>query len=124
MFSQLFALVKNDAGVKAKLGNSVRVYPFGKAPQQGQPGYALPYAVYQTVFGGAEEYLGERSDMDTFGVQIDVYALEPADADTAAEAIRYAIELHSSISGFRDGTDLDTDLAFKGFTAEFFKPRT
>lgn len=78
------ALLKTGSG-------PLRFYAFGSAPQD----VARPYAVWRQVFGGPENYIGNTPDMDSFGVQVDVYALPSQGAAVArqvAEALRDAIE--------------------------------
>ena len=84
MFSNLYALVKDVAGVQAVLGNPVRLYRFGQAPQD----VAKPYAVQQTIAGQPENYLGERPDQDTLLVQVDVYAADMAGQIAACAGYR------------------------------------
>lgn len=93
MFPPLFATLNASSAVRAIFGTApLRVYPFGDAPAKGQPGYAVPYAVFQTIYGSPENYLGEVPDMDGWGVQIDVYAESLSAARAGAQAIRDAIE--------------------------------
>ena len=88
-FAPVFATLSASATVKAQIGSSpVRCYPAGEAPQ----GVALPYATYQQIAGGPENYLGETPDIDSGLVQIDVYASTVTAARTAFLAIRDAVE--------------------------------
>ena len=49
-------------------------------------------AVWQTVGGAPENYLGNLPDADVCTVQVDVYAAEPDSAASATLALRDAIE--------------------------------
>jgi len=89
MTPPVFATAFASAAVKAALGTSpCRVFPFGEAPQ----GVMLPYAVWQVVGGGPENYLGQVPDLDEFTTQVDVYAATATAARTAAKALRDAFE--------------------------------
>ncbi|EWS53020.1 MULTISPECIES: DUF3168 domain-containing protein [unclassified Methylibium] len=109
MYPPVFPAVAASTAVKALLGsNPVRFYQFGLAPQNVQK----PYAVWQRVFGAPENYLGSTPDIDTFSIQIDVYASpDSSGANTArnvAQAIRDAIEPHCHITSWL-GESVDPD---------------
>lgn len=89
MYPPVFTTVAANAGVKAALGsNPVRVFPFGQAPDD----VAMPYAVWKTITGAPENYLDGVPDVDSWLVQMDVYAATGGAARTAAQALRDAIE--------------------------------
>lgn len=95
MFPPIFAACAAAPAVTALLGASpTRLYPFGEAPQ----GVAYPYAAWQTVGGAPENYLGDRPDLDSFALQVDVYADTAASARAVAIALRDAIEQHANIT--------------------------
>lgn len=95
MYPPIFAVCAAASAVTALLGTApTRVYPFGEAPQSG----AYPYAVWQTVGGAPENYLGNRPDMDSYTLQVDVYADTGASARAVAAALRDAIEPHAYIT--------------------------
>jgi hypothetical protein len=105
MYPPIFQVCAANAGATALLGSSpVRLYPFGEAPQ----GVQLPYAVWQTIGGFPENYLGEIPDADTFSIQIDVYAATPESARSVATAIRNAIQTRANIVSW-NGEDRDKD---------------
>lgn len=120
MSSPLWELVKDVPAIKAIFGSSPRIYPHGSAPQNVQK----PYAVWQTVTGGAEGNLSHHPDADNFGTQIDTYATTAASAAQGAEVIRYVLERQWAVFGYRDGKDPDTTLMFNGFTVDLLTPRT
>lgn len=115
MYPPIYAAC-NVSGVRTLLKTGqgpLRFYLFGMAPQD----VAYPYAVWRQVFGQPENYLGDAPDMDTFGVQVDVYATTPDSARAVAAALRDAIEPHAHITAWRgDGTDPETKS--KTFTFE------
>ena len=95
MMPPIFHPVAASAAARAALGTApVRFFPFGGAPQD----VALPYAVWQTVGGAPENYLGNPPDADVCTVQVDVYAAEPDSAAAAILALRDAIEPHAHIT--------------------------
>lgn len=95
MTPPIFPVVAASAAVRAALGTApVRFFPFGAASQN----VALPYAVWQTVGGAPENYLGNLPDADVCTVQVDVYAADPDSAAAATLALRDAIEPHAHIT--------------------------
>jgi len=98
MYPPLFSIVAADGTVQSLFGsNPVRVLPFGSADEK----TPLPYAVWQTIGGSPENYLGDTPDMDSFLTQIDVYAKTASTARNGAEALRDAIEPHAHIVSWR-----------------------
>jgi Protein of unknown function (DUF3168). len=87
-----------DERVRALLsdGDDIRLYPFSEKDDD----VVYPYVVWQGVSGLPENYLGTRPDVDTYSIQIDVYADTATNATEVAEAIRYAIETHSNITRY------------------------
>ena len=95
MTPPIFPVVAASAAVRAALGTApVRFFPFGAAPQD----VALPYAVWQTVGGAPENYLGSLPDADVCTVQVDVYAADTDSAGAVMTALRDAIEPHAHIT--------------------------
>lgn len=95
MYPPIFATCAAAPAVTALLGASpTRIYPFGEAPQ----GVAYPYAAWQTVGGAPENYLGNRPDLDSYTLQVDVYADTGASARAVATTLRDAIEPHAYIT--------------------------
>lgn len=121
MYPPFFATCYADAGVKAIFGTTpCRVYPFGEAPQR----VTRPYAVFQTVTGLPENYIGQSPDMDGFTVQVDVYATTVAAARSGAEAIRDAIEGRCHITGWRgESRDPQTNSYRYSFDCDWFVSR-
>lgn len=104
----LFAVCAADPGVTALLGEGpTRLYPFDEAPQKA----ARPYAVYQVLTGVPENYLADRPDLDSWMLQIDIYADTGAEAIAVRDALQYAIETHAQITRIGGtGTERETKL--------------
>lgn len=100
------AVLKTGAG-------PLRFYSFGLAPQD----VALPYAVWQNVFGSPENYFGNRPDVDSCGVQVDVYGETASSVLTVAEKLRGALEGVCYITAWR-GTSIDPDTSNYRLTFE------
>jgi len=89
MIAPIFSVCSQDKTLQQLLGSSpIRLYPFGE--HFGNVVY--PYAVWQGIGGSPENYLGNRPDIDRFGIQIDVYASTAKEATSVATAIRDAVE--------------------------------
>lgn len=124
-----FFQIVNVPGVQAFFGtNPLRVWPFGEAPEK----ETRPYAVWQTVGGAPEAYLGQVPDSDDWLVQVDVYAEaedgRQADAiDTVsngAKALRDALEPVAYITAWRGCTrEIGTRFYRYSFDVAFVTPR-
>lgn len=121
MTPPIFQICAAAPAVTALLGTApTRLFPFGEAPQ----GVALPYAVWQTISGLPENYLGQTPDIDSYTIQIDVYANTVAQARNVAEALRDAIELNAHVTRWGgDGTDPDTGHKRYSFDVDWFVHR-
>lgn len=118
----IFSLAVGSADVLAllKKGNTTRFYPFGEAPQ----GIERPYAVWQLVGGQPENRLATAPSMDTFRIQVDVYADKQSEARAVGDALRDAFEPAGYITGWNfEGRESDTRLFRFSFTVEFMEPR-
>jgi hypothetical protein len=114
-------VVSTDTGVQALLGaNPTRFWPFGEA----DPAPELPYAVWQTVYGSPQNYLGDVPDMDSWGTQIDVYASEADAARATAHAIRSAVERSAHVVAYNgEFRDQVTRNYRYSFTVDWFVNR-
>jgi len=121
MYPPLFALVSADSQVRAQFGlNPTRIFLFGEAPET----VAKPYAVWQTISGSPENYISNTPDMDSFSVQVDVYATTATSVRAAAQALRNAIEPRAHISAWRgESRDPETNLFRYSFDVEFLTAR-
>lgn len=114
MYPPIFPAINASSAVKALIGNNpVRFYQFGLAPQN----VAKPYVVWQRVFGAPENYLGDRPDIDSFTVQVDVYASSADSARTVAAAVRDAIEGACYITSWL-GESIDPDTKNNRFSMQ------
>lgn len=121
MTPPIFATCKADSGVTALIGsNPCRLYPFGEAPQ----GVAKPYVVWQVISGLPENYLAQVPDIDSFSIQIDVYADTASSARATAEAIRDAIEPNAYVTSYNgEGRDSETRNYRYGFSVDWIVQR-
>lgn len=121
MFPPIFSVCAASSAVRALLGEKpLRLYEFGEADQK----TPLPYAVWQTITGGPENYLGQRPDMDLFTIQVDVYGTDKTVVRNAAKALRDAIEPVAHITSYGgEGRDPDTKNYRYLFTVDWWVKR-
>lgn len=121
MYPPIFATCAGNTAVTDLLGAApTRLFPFGEAPEN----VALPYATWQGIGGQPENFLGDRPDMDSFSIQVDVYANNDVTAYATAEALRNAIEGHAYVTAWRgDGRDPDTNHYRYSFDVEWHVSR-
>lgn len=110
MIGQVFQLIKNDpvsySYFKGQDGIEVKAFPFGEAPTNIQP----PYAVYQTVSGSPLNQLSGRPQTDYVAIQVDVYAASQQAAYDGYKAIEHALELSGYVTGLNEfSKDPDTN---------------
>lgn len=88
MIPPVFRLAKADARCVSLLtqGSILKVFQFGMAPQD----VTDPYAVWQIVGGGAENYLADAPDHDSITIQLDVYGKTAPSVRDCAVALRDA----------------------------------
>lgn len=120
MYPPLFDVISDSSEVRLLIGPDVRCYPFGEAPQ----GVLLPYVVWQISGGSPENFLGNRPDVDSFSIQIDVYANNAADARSVTTALVDAIEPVAYVVSWNiEGRDPETKRYRKGFNVDWFVHR-
>lgn len=121
MFPPIFTVCRASPEVVALLGSApMRLYPFGEAPQN----VKTPYAVWQTIGGLPENYITNVPDIDSFSIQVDVYASSAAEAREVAAALRDAIEPHAHVVGWRgDSRDPETKNYRYSFDVNWFVRR-
>lgn len=121
MYPPIFATCFADSTCKAKLGGSpMRLYPFGKAPQD----ESRPYAVWQLVTGLPENCIDSTPVVDTMTTQVDVYATTGELSRSAAEAIRDAVESVAYVTRWRgEMQDDSTELYRYSFDVEWIVSR-
>lgn len=116
MITNLFTLLKNNTAVKAQLGNPIRVYGDGEAPEKP----VLPYAVYYTLIAVPENSQDKAPEVDGETIQVNIYGKTATECRDAAVAVRDAVEAIGHITRFanlkRDaqtkacGISLDLDI--------------
>lgn len=105
MVAPIFAVCKADPAVTALLGSTpMRLYLFGEAEQ----GALRPYATWQGIGGSPENYINNLPDIDSYSLQIDVWADTASSARAVALAMRDAIEPNAHITSWR-GESRDTE---------------
>lgn len=121
MFAPVLAIATASSQVTGLLGsNPTRLYLFGEAPQN----VARPYAVWQSVSGWPENYLGRLPDADNYTIQIDVYADTVSSARAVAEALRDAFEPVAHVVSWRgESKDRDTNHFRYSFDLAWIVPR-
>lgn len=121
MFPPVFAICFADTACKAALGsNPMRLYAFGRAPED----ESKPYAVWQTITGTPENHLTDAPDVDSMTTQIDVYATTEALARSTALAIRNAVQAVAHITSWRgEQWDNSTELRRYSFDVEWIVSR-
>lgn len=127
MYPPVKDIVYDSAAVGTVFGNPVRrVWPFSEAPQPGNPLYGVPYATHQLVYGTPQNTLSCPPDMDYFGIQIDVFAVNGAAARAGAAVLRDAFESTGNHVASLDGEQIDepTGLFRYTFTVDFWTPRS
>lgn len=117
----IFELAAESEAVTDLLGsNPLRFYLFGEADQK----TPRPYAVWQTVSGSPENLLNETPKGDSWGVQIDAYALTATAARDVGEALRDAFEPAGYVVAWNgEYREPDTKLYRYSFTVEFMTSR-
>jgi hypothetical protein len=122
MYPAIFPAINASSAVKALIGsNPVRFYQFGFNSTQPQ---TYPYAVWQRVGGSPENYVDKVPDIDTFSVQVDVYAKSADQARSVAAALRDAIEPVAHITSWL-GETIDSETKNHRFTflTDWWTPR-
>lgn len=121
MYPPIFQLITASTDAKKALGTSpTRLYPFGTAPEN----VTLPYAVWQTISGYPENYLGKTPDVDRWMIQVDVYAATATSARSTSKVLRDAIEPHAHITAWRgESRDPETGHYRYSFDVDFLTPR-
>lgn len=106
--SKVFEILNSSNAVKALLGsNHLRVYPWGRAPQNPRK----PYVVYNMYNAVPENYINNRPDIDNKGTQINIYSDDTAKLESCYIAVRDALEGVAHMTSFQTvDRDEDTDL--------------
>ena len=123
MFPPLFSIATSSASVKALLGSDpTRLFLFGEATQA----TPKPYAVWQTVSGSPENYLGCLPDADKLTTQVDCYGTTVSSARAVAKALSDALtaDLRCYVTQWNGETkDTETNLFRVGFDVDWIEYR-
>lgn len=115
MNPELFEILNASVSAKMIFGsNPMRVYPWGKAPQN----VTRPYAVYGVFNGLPQNYLDCVPDIDNKGTQVDIYADDPDEAEQAAIVVRSVLEPHAHMISYST-INQDDETELYGFRLEF-----
>lgn len=121
MISNLFEILYADTTCRTVFGYpTMRVFPWGRAPDKVQK----PYAVYTTINGTPENYLDTTPDIDNIGTQVNIYADTSSSLASAFNAIREAVEPYAHMTNFATpDLDADTNLYSARMEFDFWKNR-
>ena len=121
MYPPIFSTVSSLSAVTSLLGSTpTRLYPFGEAPQD----VAKPYAVWQIISGSPENLLGDAPDIDSYSVQVDVYADTGVEVRNVAQALRNAIQPVAHITAWRgESKEIETGLYRYSFDCDWWVQR-
>lgn len=122
MQAPVFKVCNQDPTVVALLkeDNILRVFEFGRAPQN----VKRPYAVWQRIAGVPENYLACRPDVEMHALQINVYDTSASGAVTVMNAIESAIETHAHIMSYHnESRDPETNDYTTGLDVDWFIKR-
>ena len=122
MYAPIFEVCSSDTSIQSLLGDgpTLRLYPFGQALQDEK----RPYAVWRTIYGSPENYLGTAADCDSCGLLVDVYARTATSAREVAAALFAVIELHAYITEYSgEARDPETQDYRYSFTVDWIKNR-
>lgn len=121
MYPPVFEVCAASPDVQTNFGlTPCKIYPYGEAPKN----LSLPYAVWQVVNGSPENCISNVPDIDSYTLQINVYAETVSAVRDAAKAIRDAIEPHAYVTGWGgEGRENDTDYYRYVFLVDWFVER-
>jgi len=112
MCATIFEVCQTDPAVRVLLGDPIRFYPFGKAPQQ----KVYPYAVWRMISGLPNNNLCDSPTDDAYELQVDVYAKSGGVAAQVGKALAVPIETAAYISGWNgESEDVATEVFSFGF---------
>lgn len=120
-YPPIFQVAAADPAVQALLGeNPTRLWLFGMSPEKP----AGTYCVWQVIRGSPDNFLAGRPDVESYGLQVDVYAATASAARDAGHAIEYAIELSAQVAGYNGETiDPETKLYRYSFDIDWIVQR-
>lgn len=121
MTPPIFDLCSVNPALISLLGSApFRLFPAGDAPQAVE----RPYATWQTITGAPENYLATIPDLNSYTLQVDVYADTLAQARQVVTALFAVIEQHAHVVTLRGETrEVDTRLYRSSFDIEWLVDR-
>lgn len=121
MNSQLFEILNASTAVKMLFGsNPLRIYPWGRAPQD----VKKPYGVYGVYNALPENYLDRVPNIDNKGTQLEIYADSAVQLEQAGVVIRTVVEPHAHLTSYSVvDRDDETDLYGYRFEFDFWETR-
>ncbi|MAG66609.1 MAG: hypothetical protein CMK74_12180 [Pseudomonadales bacterium] len=120
MIAPIYPVCAASAAVQAVLGSPPSLWPFGEVPE----GTTYPYAVWQSIGGGPENYINQTPDMDSYSLQVDVYGNTSESVTDVAHALRDAIEPHAHITSWLgQSKDPETKRYRYTFSVDWFARR-
>lgn len=114
MNPQIYTLLNASNAVKLLLGSPVRIYPWGRAPENPKK----PYGVYGVYNANPENYLDKVPDIDNKGTQLNIYADTAEKLDSCFTAVRNVLEPHAHMTSFST-VDLDEETNLYSCRMEF-----
>ena len=121
MFAPIFEKAAADPASTALLGTApTRLFHAGEAPE----GVAYPYATWTQIGGSPENYISNRPDIDSYAIQVDVWAKTLGSARNVASALRDVIETHAHITRWGgESRDPETGSYRISFDADWYVHR-
>lgn len=118
MVPPVWEVLSTTPALQALIGTAI--YPGGQAPD----GTPMPYVTWQGISGLPENYLGQRPDIDQFGVQFNCWAATVAEARAVAAEVRDAVEPLAHVVSWRgDERDDATGAYGYSFDVDWFTHR-
>jgi len=114
MNPEIYTILNASTSVKLLMGAPVRVYPWGRAPEN----VKKPYGVYMVYNANSENYLDKSPDMDNKGTQLNLYSDSAANLEECFTEVRDTIEPYAHMISFSTPA-LDDDTNFYSCTMEF-----
>lgn len=125
MIPPIFQYAIASAAVTGLLGTSpTRFWPYSSAPHADNAASQSPYALWQLVYGVAENNLSSTPEADNPGVQVDCYGRTASEARAVLLALRDAFEPHGYVTSYNgEFKEEATGLYRASFTVEFWEYR-
>jgi hypothetical protein len=120
MLPPVYATLATDSSAADLLGDPLRVWRHGAAPQ----GVSRPYVTWALVVATPENTLSETPGVDRCTVQIDCWSLQSAEVLQLASAVRDAVEPLAHMTGVVvDERERETKLYHMAMQFDWFLSR-